>query len=355
MDISKIDNSQIFTKTFANAVTNDFDQAPSSLKMLKESPFNIYLNKELGNLNDVNTRNKIMKMFVPEGNMKKPLIGNIQRDYSEIYIQGKKSQGPSKFHVLQQYKAYKEDQLLSNPGGDNFFVNKTTGVINNNYDHGKFSKRVGKDLADAASNLINAVKDIGFGAKFKYVDKNGRIMEAQKDGFLKTVSSFFKNVASGLSFGAYTPKGETKPVGVFGKVKHMFKKIFKEAVLDNVVLGVPKSVINVGEDLMFASLNTLEAIPDATIGNFKAGRKATTKIFDNAQVALDYATDILPGGEASGRTHSIKLAKGVKGLPIINNFTTSENGPDEPNWKYVRNTGFRKFIETIASFIPFRF
>ncbi len=104
--------------------------------------------------------------------------------------------------VLQQYRLYKEDQLLSNPGGDNFFLNRTSGVIDNDYDHSKFSRRVGKDLTDAGSNLLNMVKDMGIGAKIRYIDNHGEIREERKVGFVTTVGNFFKTVISGLTLGA---------------------------------------------------------------------------------------------------------------------------------------------------------
>lgn len=243
---------------------------------------------------------------------------------------------------------------MSNPGGDDFFLNKASKVIDKYYDHNKFSKRVGKDLADAGNNLLNVVKDVGIGAKIRYVDKHGNIKEGRKVGLAKTIANFFRDVASGLTFGAYSPEGEVKPHGGIGRIKHLFKKIFKDAIFGDIVMGIPGSAIYVGEDVMFAGLNAIETIPDATIGNFKAGRKATTAIFDNTQVALDFVTDVLPGGEASERARSFKLAKGIKGLPIINNFTTPEKESDEQEWRYVRNTNFRKVIETISSFIPIR-
>ena len=195
---------------------------------------------------------------------------------------------------------------------------------------------------------------MGMGADFKYVDNHGQIKEGRKVGFLKTVSNFFKNIASGLSFGTYTPEDEVKPQGGMGKIKHFFKKIFKDALVKDVVVGVPKSAINVGEDIMFAGLNTIEAIPDSTIGNFKAGRKAATAIFDNTQVAMDFMTDVIPGGDAYGRIHSFKFSKGISGLPIVNNITTPEKETEDLNWKFVRNTNFRKAIETITAFIPIK-
>ena len=184
--------------------------------------------------------------------------------------------------------------------------------------------------------------------------KFGNVKEGRKVGFAGTVVNFFKDVASGLTFGLYSPDGEAKPQGGAGRIKHLFKKIFKDALIGDIVNGVPRSAINIGEDVMFAGLNAVEAIPDATIGNFKTGRKAITAIFDNTQVAMDFVTDVLPGGEASIRARSFKLAKGLKGLPIINNITTPEKKDDEKEWKYVRNTNFRKVIETIPSLIPMR-
>jgi len=291
-------------------------------------------------------------MVTLDKNMIKTLVWTKKRHYLETYIPNKTMETLPKSSVSLQYKLYKEDQLLSNPGGDNFFLNKASGVIDNDYDHSKFSKRVGKDLTDAGSNLLNVVKDMGIGAKIRYVDNYGEIKEGRKVGFAKTLGNFFKNVASGLTLGAYTPEGEAKPHGGIGRVKHLFKKIFKDAIVDDIVMGVSRSIIYVGEDIMLAGLNTIEVIPDATIGNFKAGRKATTAIFDNTQVVLDFVTDVIPGGEASGRTRSFKLANGLKGLPIIYNITTDEKETKELSWRHVRNTNFRKVIETVSSLLP---
>ncbi|HDY67018.1 MAG TPA: hypothetical protein ENH85_04410 [Candidatus Scalindua sp.] len=271
---------------------------------------------------------------------------------AEMITPDKNMETLPKSSVSLQYKLYKEDQLLSNPGGDNFFLNKASGVIDNDYDHSKFSKRVGKDLTDAGSNLLNVVKDMGLGAKIRYVDNHGEIKEGRKVGFAKTLGNFFKNVASGLTLGAYTPGGEEKPHGGIDRTVYLFKKIFKDAIVGDIVMGLSRSMIYVGEDIMLAGLNTIEVIPDATIGNSKAGRKATTAIFDNTQVVLDFVTDVIPGGEASGRTRSFELTKGLKGLPIINNITTDEKETKELSWRHVRNTKFRKAIETVSSLLP---
>ena len=348
MDITNINSSQIITETFAKGMsklTNPNLPAFNSKSM--KLPFGRVLYDELGGANNLNTLRRSARDF-------KSLNNSKTNQYPEILFTSKGVNKPSKSSIIEQYKTYKEDQLMSNPGGDNFFLNKTGGVIDNNYDHSRIAKRVGKDLADAGNNFLNAARDLGIGARIKYVDKLGNIKDGRKVGFSGTIVNFFKNVASGLSFGLYSPEGEATPHGAAGRIKHLFKKIFKDALVGDVVKGVPESVIHIGEDIMFAGLNVVEIVPDATIGNVKAGRKFTTAIFDNIQVIMDFITDVIPGGEASMRTRSFKLAKGLKGLPIINNLTTPEEEQDKKDWRYVRNTSFRKVIETIPSLIPFR-
>ncbi len=359
MDTPKINNSNIFTEVFSAGIAKYNNPNLVSFNKSGTNPFGRVFNNELSAIKGPNTQRQNIRMhgrqagmLMPDKNMIKPIGWTKRSHYHETYIPNKTMETLPKSSVLQQYKVYKEDQLLSNPGGDNFFLNKASGVIDNDYDHSNFSKRVGKDLTDAGSNLLNVVKDMGIGAKIRYVDNHGEIKEGRKVGFAKTLGNFFKNVASGLTLGTYTPEGEAKPHGGIGRIKHLFKKIFRDAIVDDIVMGVPRSMIYVGEDIMLAGLNTIEVIPDATIGNSKAGRKATTAIFDNTQVVLDFVTDVMPGGEASGRTRSFKLAKGLKGLPIIYNITTDEKETKELSWRHVRNTNFRKVIETVSSLIP---
>ncbi|MGR3292839.1 MAG: hypothetical protein ACUZ9M_02325 [Candidatus Scalindua sp.] len=347
MDIRNTNNAQIISEAFVKGMAKSNN--PTLLAFNSRSaklPFGRVLNDELGGANSLHTLRRPARHFMPINNSK------INR-YPETLFKSKGVNNPSKSSIIEQYKTYKEDQLMSNPGGDYFFLSKTGAVIDNNYDHSRITKRVGKDLIDAGNNLLNAVKDLGIGAKIKYIDQHGNIQEGRKVGLAGTVVNFFKDVASGLSFGLYSPEGEVTPQGVAGRVKHLFKKIFKDALIGDIVKGVPRSAIHIGEDIMFAGLNAIEAVPDATIGNFKAGRKITTAVFDNTQVVLDFVTDVIPGGDASMRTRSFKLAKGLKGLPIINNLTMPEEKQDEKDWRYVRNTSFRKVIETIPSLIPF--
>ncbi len=55
--------------------------------------------------------------------------------------------------------------------------------------------------------------------------------EERKVGFVKTLGNFFKNIVSGLTLGAYAQEGEAKPQGGVGKIKHLFKKVFKDAIV----------------------------------------------------------------------------------------------------------------------------
>ncbi len=253
---------------------------------------------------------------------------------------------------MEQMKTYKEDQLLSNPGGDSIFVDADGKVVNKGLEQNGFMERVGKDIKDAKGNLVNMLKDASYGSKFFYKGQDGGIKEGQKVGLVKTLENFFKDLFSGLSLSAYTPESENKPSGAPETAKHSLKKIFVDAVYNDAVVGIPRGLVQIVEDAALACLNLTEAIPDATVGNTKTGEIVTTKVFDDTQVALDFVADVLPGGNGRGRVYAFKFDKGLKGLPLIHNLTTPEQGTDEADFKYVRNTSFRKTIETISSIIP---
>ena len=219
MDIPNINNSQIITEAFAKGMAKL--NSPNFLAFNDNSEtqrFGRVLHKELDGVNNLNTQRRQKRHFMPLNSKK-------VYHFPETYVTGKNVSKPSRSSIIEQYRTYKEDQLMSSPGGDNFFLKKTSDVIDKNYDHSSFAKRIGKDLSDAGNNLLNAVKDLGIGAKMKYIDKHGNINEVRKVGVAGTVVNFFKNVASGLSFGLYSQEGEVKPQGVIGKIKHLFKKI----------------------------------------------------------------------------------------------------------------------------------
>ena len=248
-----------------------------------------------------------------------------------------------------QMAMYKEDQLLAHPGGDSYFLSGVSAVYNPAADRSLFENRIGKDLDDVGANLLNLVRDLTDGSEFKYVAADGSIQDGKRVGLLGTVQRFFGDLLSGLTFGAYMPEGEQKPEGFVDSVAHFFKKIY-DAVVKDVVVGVPQSVLNMGKDAAFAAINLLQVVPDATIGNFEWGRKLTTTVFDNGQVAVDYLTDIAPGGNAWLRVHAAGKA-GDLGLPLVYNLDTPEMGLTDPRWAYVRNTPFRKTIETVGSLL----
>ena len=248
--------------------------------------------------------------------------------------------------LSQQIKLYKEDQFLTNPGGDNYFIRNGKVEYDQNYDHGNFAKRIGKDVSDSFANLNNAVLNSLFGAEYRYVDKSGSLQTAKKTGVLSAVGKFVKNVFEGV-YGK--PETDKTTPNALDKLAHMGKKIVVDGIAKNLFMEVPQNLINVTENLFLGTLNALEIIPDATIGNFEDGRKLTTKIFDNSQIAINYISDVLPSGEAWMRVHALGTDKNNRNLPILFNIKSPQQGLDDLRWESVRNTPFRKVIETIGS------
>ena len=248
---------------------------------------------------------------------------------------------------INDLEKYIDDQLLSNPGGDRYYLDEKK-VVSHPKDQESFWGRVGKDVSDVFSNINNFFQDLFFGSKIKYRDQNNQIQEAHQRGCIGSIVDFFKDLGSALSFGAWRPDGETAPQGFVKRAGFFFSKV-KEAVLGDLVQGVFGSVIHMGEDVLFAGWNLVETIPDATIGNLKAGKRLTTEIFDKGQVFLDYLTDILPGGDAWIRVHSADLK--TLEPPMVKNLKTPENSAKDSRWNYVRNTPFRKTFETVGAIL----
>ena len=252
--------------------------------------------------------------------------------------------GPCRISNIQKYK---DDQLLSNPGGDHYYPDQGKVVADFKNQESLWGS-VGKDLSDASANVKNFVRNFSFGSKIHYRDQDDQIREARQKGLVGSVVDFFKDVGSAFTFGAWRPDGEEEPQG-FGKRLGFFFSKMKEALFGDLIQGVSGSVIHMGEDLLFAGWNLAEIVPDATIGNFKAGRELTTQVFDNGQVLMDYVTDVLPSGEAWVRVHS----PDIKALnpPVVHNMQMPESGSEDERWAHVRNTPFRKTIETIGSLL----
>ncbi len=248
-----------------------------------------------------------------------------------------------KLSMSDQIKMYVQDQLLSNPGGDQYDLEEPDGQAKNVSNN--WQSAIKKDISDAIKNIRNFFLDLTIGAPFKYIDSNGKIQTGRKRGLLQSIASFFKNIVSGLTFGLYTPGNQKPPKILSGRIKHFFKSFYR-AIFSDAIEGVGGSINHAAEDLVFGAWNSIEAISDATIGTTSVGRRVTSKIFDNGQVILDYATDVIPGGEAWFRVHDGNILKGE--FPIITNLQKPIKS-EAHRWAYVRNTPFRKAIETIGS------
>ncbi len=257
----------------------------------------------------------------------------------------------SKDHVPGQpssWDKYKDDQLLSNPGGDNYYLGERK-VKSHPEDQETFWGRLKKDISDSVDNVKNFFGDLFWGSERCYRGRSGEIKVAEKRGLVGSVFDFFKDLGRAFSFGRCRQEGERKPEGVMEGMGFFLSKI-KKALLGDLFQGVAGGIIHMGEDLILAAWNLLEVLPDATLGNFARGKKLTTAAFDNGQVAIDYLTDILPGGEAWLRVHACNLSdlKDIK-LPVVGNLNMPERSQEDERWKYVRNTPFRKAIETVGS------
>ncbi|MFH1350522.1 MAG: hypothetical protein ABII26_06245 [Pseudomonadota bacterium] len=272
---------------------------------------------------------------------------NMVSNEEAISAYKKQENGPIPSHKMSDLEKYKDDQLLSNPGGDHYYLEENR-VVPSPKGQESFWGRIGKDLSDTFANVKNFFKDLFIGSTIRYRDENDRIQEAEQRGFFGSVIDFFKDLGSALSLGLWRPDGEEEPQGFGERVGFFFSKI-KDAIFGDLIQGISGSIIHMGEDLIFAGWNLLETIPDATIGNFQMGKRLTTAVFDNGQVLLDYLTDILPMGEAWIRVHTPNL-KNLR-LPILNNAEMPEHNAEDARWRYVRNTPFRKIIETIGSLI----
>lgn len=242
---------------------------------------------------------------------------------------------------------YKDDQLLLHPGGDHYYLDESR-VIPAPQEQNSFWGRVGKDITDAFGNVKNLFHDLLFGAEIRYRDESGSIQSARRKGMVGSAVDFCKDLASALTFGAWRPDGEQEPRGFLQRTGFFLSKL-KEAFFGDLAQGICGSAIHMGKDLLFAGWNVLEVIPDATVGNLEQGRKLTTAVFDNGQVALDYLTDIVPFGDAWVRVHSMDL-KDLK-APVLQNIQKEERSAGDLRWNYVRNTPFRKTIETVGSLL----
>lgn len=243
------------------------------------------------------------------------------------------------------WEKYKEDQLLSNPGGDAYHVSENTASIASESSD-SFLGNIAKDITDAVANVKNFFQDFFFGAAFHYKKPDGTIAAGRKKGVVGSVIDLVKDLGSALTLGIWRPDGEQAPQGMGERLRFSWKKL-QEAFSDDLIGGVVAGINNMGEDVLLAGLNLVEAVPDATIGSSKIGRKIVTSLFDNGQVAIDYLTDVMPGGEAWMRVHTFSLEEAK--FPVAYNLKMPEQYQGDLRWQYVRNTPLRKILETLGA------
>jgi len=252
--------------------------------------------------------------------------------------------------LLEQMRIYKEDQLLSHPGGD-YVELKGRSLRARPEKNYNFWERVGKDFRDALENARNFFHDIILGSKYRYLDNKDQPHDTRRKGLLKNMFGFFKDVISGLSFGYYRSPDEVEPKGIFERAQFLERKLINKAIFNNMIFGIPSSIINLLDDATLSLWNLMEVVPDATIGNISQGEKIVTTLFDNGQVIVDYITDCMPTGDAWMRVHAYQFNNRKIIPPILFNLKLPERYSQDSRWATVRNTPLRKAIETIGSLL----
>jgi len=273
--------------------------------------------------------------------LKTPVVADVLASYEQ--------QGGliDKVKPVSGWEIYKDDQLLRNPGGDRYNTQDAR-VCPHPEKQEHFAVRIGKDLSDAVGNIKNFFQNLFMGSKILYRDESNQIMEGRQKGLFRSIGDFFKNLGSALTFGFLRTGDEEAPRGVAGRIGYSFSKL-RQALLGDLVGGVSGSINHMGKNLLLAGWNLIEVIPDATIGGFDSGRKLTTSVFDNGQVLVEYLTDVVPTGDAWFRVHASSLEK-LK-PPVLYNLSLPERYPQDIRWQTIRNTRFRKTIETIGALL----
>ncbi|MDY6862750.1 MAG: hypothetical protein SV062_07145 [Thermodesulfobacteriota bacterium] len=252
--------------------------------------------------------------------------------------------------IISQIKTYRREQLLGNPGGDGYNIDKALNKISPlRVTKTGFTGRIYKDLTDAGKNIMNCIKNLGTGANYAYMKSDNQVEEMSKTGFLQTIKNFCRHFLRGLTFGLYpSGKGKKVEVATSHRVIQAAKNIGR-AIFVDIGRDIPKCGINLVEDIALCGLNTIEVIPDATVANLPNGEKVVNEIFDDTQVLINYLADVAPTGDAWMRVHSMEISKNRFIPPIIKNLTSKERDFENDYLKTVYNSKFRKIIETIGS------
>jgi hypothetical protein len=244
------------------------------------------------------------------------------------------------------WQVYKDEQLLRNPGGRNYYLDEKKVIEPSS----KRSLRdiVGKDFSDVFGNIRNFFSNVFLGSTFLYRNERNELEQGRQPGLLGTIANFLKDLGSALSLGAWHPDSALPPKGFKNRLLYSASK-FKDAFLGDILKGVPSSVNHMGKNAALAGWHLVEILPDMLTGSFEPGNKLTTAIFDNGHVAIEYITDIVPSGDAWLRVHASDL-KTLK-PPVLYNLKMPEQYKGDIRWEYVRNTPFRKTIETIGALL----
>ncbi|MGC8491213.1 MAG: hypothetical protein ACP5SH_05695 [Syntrophobacteraceae bacterium] len=243
------------------------------------------------------------------------------------------------------WQKYKEDQLLRNPGSRTYDA-KGGKVAGSGKE--SVSGLIGKDISGVIGNIRNFFANIFKGSTILYKDEKNRIQKGHQTGLLGALGNFFRDLAGALSFGAYHPDSRKPVQGLENRLHYSLSKL-KEAFLGDLVDGVPSSLNHMAQNAILSGWRLAEVLPDAALGSFAPGRKLTTTIFDNGQVAIEYLTDIAPSGDAWLRVHACDWGK--LSPPVLYNLKMPEHFSGDVRWRYVRNTPFRKSIETIGALL----
>ena len=253
---------------------------------------------------------------------------------------------PAESAQMSGFQKYRDDQLLRNPGGRNYYLDEKKVVENS---AGLSVKNIiGKDFSDAFRNIKRFFGNMFLGTPILYRDETNEIRQGQQRGLLGTISDFCTDLLSALSFGAWHSKSTEAPHGFKDRLLYSVSKL-KDAIFGDVLTGVPSSVNHMGQNLILSGWHLAEVLPDTASWNFEPARKLTTTIFDNGHVAIEYLTDIIPSGDAWLRVHASNWSE-LK-PPVLYNLKAPENFKGDLRWAHVRNTPFRKTIETIGSLL----
>lgn len=247
---------------------------------------------------------------------------------------------------LSGFQKYKDDQLLRNPGGRHYYLDKKQ--VDEPSDKESHFHLLQKDISDAIGNMKNFFGNMFLGTTVLYRNEQNEIQAGHQRGLLRTAADFCKDMGSSLTFGAYHPGSAEAPQGFKNRLLYSASKL-KDAFMGDILEGVPSSVNHMGKNLILSGWHLLEVVPDAATGGFEPGQKLTTNIFDNGHVAIEYLTDVIPSGDAWLRVHAANL-KQLK-PPVLYNLKMPEHYTGDTRWEHVRNTPFRKSIETVGALL----